>query len=76
MEFLEKIPDKLKQFLDLNNIFGVNLYYATDLDEDMKYKSIHFVVSNNTLFKINLENNKIEQFSRSIIDGVYIDYLL
>lgn len=76
MEFLEKIPDKLKQFLDLNNIFGVNLYYATDLDEYMKYKPIHFVVSNNTLFKINLENNKIEQFSRSIIDGVYIDYLL
>ena len=61
--FLQKMPDKLKAFLDCHQIYGVNMCFYTDIDEKANFTPIYFIVANGFFYKIKLEEKSIEKYS-------------
>ena len=74
--FLQKMPDKLKAFLDCHQIYGVNMCFYTDIDEKANFTPIYFIVANGFFYKIKLEENSIEKYKGELIEGIYSDPLL
>ena len=74
--FLQKMPDKLKAFLDVHQIYGVNMCFYSDINEKAEFSSIYFVVANGFFYKIKIENNLIEKYDGKLIEGIYSDPLL
>lgn len=76
LDFIIKMPDELKTFLDKKHIYGVDLCFNTDLDENASFTPIYYIVANGFFYKINLKNEEIKEFDGSKIEGFYVDNLL
>ena len=74
--FLQKMPDKLKAFLDDHQIYGVNMCFYTDINEKAEFTPIYFIVANGLFYKIKLEENYIEKYEGLKIEGIVVDPLL
>lgn len=74
--FLQKMPDKLKAFLDTHQIYGVNMCFYSDINEKAEFANVYFIVANGLFYKIKLEDNYIEEFKGELIEGIYTDALL
>ena len=75
-DFLQKMPNELKAFLDQKQIYGIDMCFYTDIDEKASFTPIYFIVANGLFYKINLEKEKIETFEGNKIEGIYTDNLL
>ena len=75
-DFINKIPNELKPFLDENKIYDVDMCFFTTLDENCLYNNVYFVVCNNKLYKINLKTNEIITFEGNLVEGIFVDQLL
>lgn len=62
MDFLEKMPVELKGFLEKKGIYGINMYFSTDLNESADFHILHFVITKDFLYKIDLLAEKIQDY--------------
>lgn len=75
-DFLQSIPNELKLFLDEKQIYGINMCFYTDIDENAMFNNVYFVVANKSLYKIKLNTKEIVKYDGSKIQGIYTDALL
>lgn len=75
-DFICKIPNELKPFLDQQKIYDVDMFFYTNLDENASFHKVYFVISDYKLYKIKLNDNFIESYEAKLIEGIYYDQLL
>ncbi|MCI5745120.1 MAG: ABC transporter ATP-binding protein/permease [Erysipelotrichaceae bacterium] len=76
MDFILPIDEEIKELLKNNHINDVTLYVFSNIDFNMNYNKVHYVIANNSLYIFDNFKKLLYEFNKKDIKEIKIDYLL
>lgn len=76
MDFIFPIEEKNKKKFDELGIKNISLYLYSEMDINLNFNLVHYVISENKLYIIDKDFNIIQTISSDEFDSVKLEYLL